>query len=97
MGLVKFNGSICVYGVAPGTTMPLTWEAAPYNWNLHFVQWPTFQEEAATHQQVVGWVEMGIVDPAQFVTHVLPLDALPEGLRLLRQRKALKVVVDLKA
>lgn len=97
MRLVRFNGKICVYGVAAETSMRLDWEAAPYNWDLHFLQWPTFPEEAATHGQVVGWVQAGIVDPDRFVTHVVPLAELPGALRRLRERRALKVVVDLTA
>jgi 2-desacetyl-2-hydroxyethyl bacteriochlorophyllide A dehydrogenase len=95
MSLVKFNGSICVYGVAPETDMRLDWSLAPYNWTLQFLQWPTFSEESATHEQVLGWVQTRIVDPAQLITHVLPLDDLPEAFQLLRERKALKVVIDL--
>jgi 2-desacetyl-2-hydroxyethyl bacteriochlorophyllide A dehydrogenase len=95
MRVVTFNGAICVYGVAADTTLGLDWGPAPYNWSLHFLQWPTFSEESATHRQVLGWVETGVVDPDDLITHVLPLDALPEAFRLLRERQALKVVIDL--
>jgi threonine dehydrogenase-like Zn-dependent dehydrogenase len=95
MNVVTFNGSIGVYGVAPETSMALDWAAAPYNWTLQFLQWPTFPEESATHGQVLGWVETGVVDPAKLITHVLPLDGLPEAFRLLGDRKALKVIIDL--
>lgn len=97
MSIVKFNGAICVYGVAPETSMRLDWTRAPYNWSLHFLQWPTFPDESATHQQVLGWVEGRMVDPGQLITHVLPLDGLPEAFELLRERKALKVIIDLAA
>lgn len=95
MSVVKFNGSICVYGVAPETDMRLDWSRAPYNWTLQFLQWPTFSEESATHEQVLGWVQTRIVDPVQLITHVLPLGDLPDAFQLLRERKALKVVIDL--
>lgn len=97
MELVTFNGAICVYGIAPQTSMQIDWSKAPYNWSLSFLQWPTFQEESATHRQLVGWIQQGIVDPEKMITHVLPLDRLGEGLKMLRERKALKVVIDLKA
>jgi 2-desacetyl-2-hydroxyethyl bacteriochlorophyllide A dehydrogenase len=95
MSVVTFNGSICVYGVAPQTSMRLDWSRAPYNWTVQFLQWPTFAEESATHRQVLGWVETRVIDPAPLITHVLPLDSLPEAFQLLRERKALKVVIDL--
>jgi threonine dehydrogenase-like Zn-dependent dehydrogenase len=97
MALVTFNGTICVYGVAPQTSMRIDWERAPYNWTVSFLQWPTFQEESATHQQLVGWVQHGIVDPDAMITHVLPLERLREAMTMLRERTALKVIIDLKA
>jgi threonine dehydrogenase-like Zn-dependent dehydrogenase len=97
MELVTFNGTICVYGIAPHTSMQIDWERAPYNWNLSFLQWPTFQEESSTHGQLVGWVQQGILDPDQLITDVLPLERLGEGLQMLRDRRALKVVIDLTA
>jgi len=97
MKMIAFNGKICTYGIAPQTSMHLDWEAAPYNWDLQFLQFPTFPEESATHDQIVGWIDMGILDPSLVVSHVMPLEDLMEALQLLRDRKALKVVIDLKA
>ncbi len=97
MKMIAFNGKICTYGIAPKTGMNLDWEAAPYNWDLHFLQFPTFPEESATHNKIVSWIDMGILDPSQVVSHVMPLNDLMEALNLLRDRKALKVVIDLKA
>lgn len=97
MNMVKFNGSICAYGISPHSRMDLVWENGPYNWKLHFLQLPTFLEESATHRQVMSWIELGVLDPGKFVTHVVPLARLKEAMDLLRERKALKAVVDLKA
>jgi threonine dehydrogenase-like Zn-dependent dehydrogenase len=97
MNMIKFNGKICVYGIAAETNMKLAWDKAPYNWGLHFLQWPTFQEESATHEQILSWVELGIIDPGRFISHTMPLGDLKEALNLLRERKAFKVVIDLKA
>ncbi|HYB21963.1 MAG TPA: zinc-binding dehydrogenase [Thermodesulfobacteriota bacterium] len=96
MNIIKFNGSICAYGISPRSQMNLVWENGPYNWKLHFLQWPTFQEESATHHQILNWIQMGVLDAGKFVTHVLPLDRLQEGLNLVRERKALKAVINLK-
>ncbi len=97
MNMIKFNGAICAYGISPRSSMDLVWETGPYNWKLHFLQWPTFLEESQTHNQIVNWINMGVLDPGKFVTHVLPLDRLQEALNLVRERKALKAVIDLKA
>jgi threonine dehydrogenase-like Zn-dependent dehydrogenase len=97
MNILKFNGSICAYGISPHSYMNLSWESGPYNWKLHFLQWPTFQEESATHNQIVSWINLGALDPSKFITHVLPLSRLQEGMLLLKERKALKAVINLKA
>ncbi len=97
MNIVKFNGSICAYGISPHSRMDLVWENGPYNWKLHFLQLPTFLEESSTHRQVMSWIELGVLDPGKFVTHVVPLARLKEAMDLLREPKALKAVVDLKA
>ena len=46
-----------------------------------------------TFPQAIRMVEQGILNLAPIVTHVLPLDRLPEGLDLLRARAATKVVI----
>jgi threonine dehydrogenase-like Zn-dependent dehydrogenase len=97
MNMVKFNGKICVYGISPETAMNLDWSGGPYNWTLQFLQWPTFQEESATHEQIMSWIKMGIIDLREFVSHVLPLSGIKEAFQLLQQRKAFKVVIDLEA
>lgn len=92
--LIKFNGKVCVYGIAPSTSVHLDWERAPYNWDVHFVQWPTFTEESATHAQVVEWVRMRQIDPRRFISHVMPFSRIHEGLSLVKSKEALKVVIS---
>ena len=96
--LVKFNGKVGVYGIAADTHAEIDWTDAPYNWAIHFVQWPTFQDEAAVHNEVLGLVDSGAIDLSEFVTHVIPgLSHFQEGLDLVTAQKGLKVTVDLTA
>lgn len=46
-----------------------------------------------TFPQAIRMIEQGILDLAPMVTHVLPLERLPEGLDLLRSGEATKVVI----
>ena len=46
MRLIKYNGKVCGYGISPKLGMDLDWSDAPYNWQLHFVQFPRKKEEA---------------------------------------------------
>ncbi|OGO81927.1 MAG: hypothetical protein A2Y21_00290 [Clostridiales bacterium GWC2_40_7] len=94
--LVKFNGKVAVYGIAPKLSAEIDWEHAPYNWDIHFVQWPTFDEEAAVHDRIVEYVKCGALKLEDFTTHVLPLEDFNKGLDLVKARKGLKISLTLK-
>ena len=70
MELIKYNGKICCYGISPKLGMDLDWSKAPYNWSLDFVQWPSKLEEAEAHNQIMAWINAGLLDPHAFISHV---------------------------
>lgn len=74
MELVCYNGKICCYGISPKLGMELDWSRAPYNWTLQFVQWPSKKEEAQAHSQVMAWINSGVLDPMDFISHVFPFE-----------------------
>jgi|UniRef100_A0A7J3V0Q1 threonine dehydrogenase-like Zn-dependent dehydrogenase len=95
--IVKFNGKVGVYGIAPETRAEIDWTEAPYNFVIHFVQWPTFRDEAAVHRQILALVEAGAIDLGEFVTHVIPrLEDFQKGLDLITSKQAIKVAVNIK-
>ena len=94
--LVKFNGKVGVYGIAPNCKAEINWENAPYNWDIHFVQWPTFDEEAAVHDRIVEYIRCGALKLEDFVTHIMPLEDFNKGLDLIKSKKGLKVSLKLK-
>ena len=91
--VIKFNGKICVYGISPKTNTEIDWEKAPYNWNIHFVQKPTFPEEHAVHNRVVEFVRSSAINLDDFVSHVLPVEEFEEGFRLSQSKQATKVAL----
>jgi len=91
--LIKFNGKVGVYGIAAKLSAEIDWEQAPYNWDIHFVQWPTFEEEAAVHNQVVELVRCGALDLNDFVTHLLPLEDFQKGIDLVKNKTGLKIAL----
>ncbi len=94
--LVRFNGKVGVYGISPDTGAQIDWTDAPYNWAIHFVQWPTFEDEAAVHNEIVTLVDAGAIDLSQFVTHVIPrMEEFQKGLDLVASQKGIKITVDL--
>ena len=85
--LVKYNGSMCCYGISPRLGMELTWAAAPYNWNLKFVQWPSKKEEGEAHSQIMAWINQGALDPMDFISHVIPFENIMDAFRLVEERR----------
>ena len=95
--LVKFNGKVGVYGISADTSCSIDWEEAPYNWSIHFVQWPTFEDEAAVHDEVIGLVDSGDIDLSDYVTHVTPgLENFQKGFDIVSSQAGIKVTIDLK-
>ena len=94
--IVKFNGTVGVYGIAAETSAQIDWADAPYNWAIHFVQWPTFEDEAAVHDEVLRLVESGEIDLSDFVTHVISgLNAFQEGFDTVSAQTGVKVTIDI--
>jgi len=93
--LIKFNGKVGVYGIAPKCMAEINWKNAPYNWDIHFVQWPTFEEEAVVHDRVVEYIRCGALKLEDFVTHVMPLENFNKGLDLIKSKKGLKISLKL--
>jgi len=88
MALVKYNGKICCYGISPELGMNLDWSKAPYNWTIQFVQWPSKKEEAEAHAQVMAWINLGVLNPKDFISDVFDFENILEAFRLVEARKS---------
>lgn len=93
MEFIRYNGKICCYGISPKLDMNLDWSRAPYNWTLQFVQWPLKLEEAEAHTQVVNWMKMGVLNPDDFISDIIPFENAVDAFRLVEEKKALKKIV----
>lgn len=87
MGLIRYNGKICGYGISPKLGMELDWSKAPYNWSLNFVQWPSKKEEAEAHSQIMAWINAGVLNPMDFISHTFPFDRAMEAFDLVSRRE----------
>ncbi|MDL2323652.1 zinc-binding dehydrogenase [Ruminococcaceae bacterium OttesenSCG-928-A16] len=88
MGLIKYNGKICCYGISPQLGMQLDWSAAPYNWSLDFVQWPSKLEESEAHAQVMAWINLGVLNPMDFISDVFDFEHVLDAFKLVEERKS---------
>lgn len=87
MGLIKYNGRICGYGISPKLGMELDWSRAPYNWSLNFVQWPSKREEGEAHSQIMAWINAGILNPGDFISHTFPFENILDAFALVERRE----------
>ena len=67
--------------------MELDWSKAPYNWSLNFIQWPSKREEGEVHQQIMAWINAGVLHPSDFISHVFPFDNILDAFALLDARR----------
>lgn len=96
MGLIRYNGTICGYGISPELQMQLDWSGAPYNWSLNFVQWPSKREEAEAHTQIMAWINAGVLDPKDFISHTFPFERIRDAFALIERREAgtKKIIIE---
>jgi threonine dehydrogenase-like Zn-dependent dehydrogenase len=88
MELVRYNGKICCYGISPELGMGLDWSKAPYNWSLDFIQWPLKKEEAEAHAQVMSWINLGVLNPKDFISDVFDFEHIIDAFTLVEERRS---------
>lgn len=93
MQVVKEEGKIALYGIGLHTGDRIDWDAAPYNFNIHSVQWPIARYERDAHDFVCSLVSEKKLDLREFVSHRLPVEAYAEGFELVRSRAGRKVAL----
>lgn len=86
MEMIQDHGCIDVYGISPILRTEIDWSKAPYNWNLQFSQWPSKELEGEAHRQIVSWIQMGVLDPNDFISGVYPLSEAIEAFKLVENK-----------
>lgn len=87
MELIKDNGKICCYGISPKLGMELDWSKAPYNWDLQFVQFPSKLEEAQAHNQIMAWINSGVLNPYDFISDVVDFENITDAFGIIEERR----------
>lgn len=93
MELIANNGKILVYGVSPKLDMQLDWSKAPYNWSVELFQFPIKYNEGLVTDQLVHWIELGYLNPRDFVSHIFPLAEWQKGFEIMEKRLPSKKMV----
>lgn len=89
VGLLAGGGTIAVYGVSAKMDAAVNLLALPVG--ARILRASTAEDRV--HQQAIDAWRLGLLPLRDFYSHVLPLDGAVEGLRLLEEREAFKVVL----
>lgn len=92
--IIKPDAKVCVYGISEVMNQNVDWSKCPYNWTLHFHQFPSKKAESEAHGQVCAWIEAGILNPADYVSHVFDFDDIDKAFEKIENREPmLKMVI----
>lgn len=86
MELIKQCGKICCYGISPNLSMNLDWSKAPYNWKIDFVQWPSKLEEFEAHDEVMDYIENGVLAPSEFISDVFEFPEIFKAFEMIENK-----------
>ncbi len=70
LSMIKSDAKVCVYGISANMQQEIDWSVCPYNWTLHFHQFPSKAAEGAVHDEIVRWISEGKIDPMAYISHV---------------------------
>ncbi|MBE6427105.1 MAG: sorbitol dehydrogenase [Planctomycetaceae bacterium] len=92
--IIKPGAKICVYGISEVQNTEIDWSRCPYNWTLQFNQFPSKKMEAEAHRQICVWIESGILDPNDFISHVFDFSEINEAFaKIERKDPMMKMVI----
>ena len=93
MGLVCDRGMICCYGVPKTQELHIDFSRADYNWILNFQQMPRKDEEAAVHDELIGWIREGKLRLKDFISDYYTFDRAVQAYQDAVDRKIQKKAV----
>ncbi len=90
MELIKDGGKISCYGISPELSARIDWSRAPYNWQLHFQQFPSKKEEGACNEQIIKWIREGKICLKDFISDTFSFAQFREAFDRLEKKEIAK-------
>lgn len=90
MTLIKDGGKISCYGISPEMSAQIDWSEAPYNWQLHFQQFPSKAEEGACDGEIVRWIQEGKICLKDFISDYFSFQDYAEAFEKLSKKQIAK-------
>lgn len=92
-GRLKPGGKVCSLGVLKKDDRTIDTSRLQCNTSLHMLNFP--YGEYAIMNETIALIENGKVNPKDFYSHVLPYEQIDQVLQLVREKKALKVILTI--
>ena len=92
MRFLRPDGQITVYGLHTEKNIQLPLDGMR-NWALRFMQFPVHSKEVATHRAICDGVLNGVLNASALISHRFPIEEYQKGFDVIKERKALKVVL----
>ena len=77
--IIKPDAKVCIYGISENMSETVDWSRCPYNWTLHFHQFPSKKAESDAHNQIVSWIQAGILNPSDYISHVYDFEDIDKA------------------
>lgn len=91
--IIKPDAKVCVYGISADMSETIDWSNCPYNWTLHFHQFPSKKAESDAHDQIVSWIQLGILNPSDYVSHVFDFADIGKAFEKIEKRDPMMKMV----
>lgn len=94
LSMIKPDAKVCVYGISANMSETVDWSVCPYNWTLHFHQFPSKIAEGACHEEIVAFIREGKLDPMDYISHVYPFAEIGKAYENIENRvPTMKMVI----
>lgn len=91
--LIRMGGKMLVYGIDAKMSHTFDWSNAPSNWQLDFFWSPEKFIEAEVHDQLINWIDMGLINPGEYVSHQFSFKEALKGFDILEKRQPAEKIV----
>jgi len=94
LSMIKPDAKVCVYGISANMSQEIDWSVCPYNWSLHFHQFPSKLAEGEAHDEIVAWIREGKLDPMEYISHVYDFEDIDKAYDNIHQKiPTMKMVI----
>jgi len=93
MSMIRWGGTIGIYGVIDASEIQLQHGRAPFNFDLIFHQWPTRAGELAAQIPLVEWIEAGKLSAKEFVSGEFSVKDIQKAYEFSKVKETIKTLL----